>query len=380
MIEANWQVPTVFNEPAVVKHSGNHEPFQGSVSIVNSFVNYLSVPITLVMRSGFRFQLQPEASMTTRALICRTRIEVRGDALAGVNQFLSAINELASPELRAMRDAFSMTTEFQQYRRSATITLDYPIDYETLRNHGGTVYYSELDMVVSLDSPMNVCEHPYSQAGRDVQYANTLPVAVDGLDFNYAFSIIDNEGTIGPRFLNINNNVYKVTPKRDSTRKDGVYLVSNGEVGGSEGQTGIYTRRYSLTEVEDIHGLYATYEEAKTLGNLQAAAKRTLLELEQKVVTEKLERESALLTQKQTYETLLATAERERLVLDEQRRQAEETHRKMEAEAEKRRLEMKDLYEERSQRRKDSGETIKFLPHLIIGLGAVLMAFNKWAS
>ena len=75
---------------------------------------------------------------------------------------------------------------------------------------------------------------------------------------------------------------------------------------------------------------------------------------------------------------LLAASEREKIAADTLRREAEAKQLKLEEEAEKRRVEMKDLYEERSQRRKDSGESLKFLPNLIIGLGAVFLAIRSF--
>lgn len=372
MLESNWLVPpTHFSDPIIAdRTSAEDKSFQSpSLHIRQSFVNNLNVPITLVHRSGFRVQLDPEPNMARQCLIARTEIRVTGKSYDSVKGFLSVIDEHASPELRAMREAFQIQVEYGLSRHSATIMLDYPIDITVLRSHGSTVYYSELDMVVSLLPIYEVCEHPYSQAGRDVELANSLPIPISGLDFNYAVMIVDNKGKVGPRYLNMNNNVYKITPKQDRTRKDGVYVTSTHEVHSDTDAVVIGTKRYGFDNMEETTGLYASSEEARVHGDMKLAQQIKFAELERTVIEEKHTREKSMLRHKAELEELVRKSEKEKLAAETERRNADASLAKL-----------KDELEIRSQLRKDSGESLKFLPNLIIGLGAVILAFNKLTS
>lgn len=372
MNQANWQVPTFFNSPAVVNNGEAlaRDMFRSPVRITHSFSNNLNVPVAIVQRSGLRFELKPEPYPMANVLVIRTEILITGEGSLSVGRFLSAIGEHSSAELQAMKKAFQTQVE-QAGNNGVRIVLDYPVEYETLSHHGGTVYYSELDMVVSLSSLENVCEHPYSQAGRDVANANSLPLAVDGLDFNYAISVVDNSGTRGAYWLNINGRVSKVTPKRDGTRKDGIHLVSNFSLGGDQ-PTRLVSEYYTFDSAEEL-GLYKSHDEAMCLGDLQGQSKAEVLKLEQKIVSMKQERELALLEQKKQMDTVINQIEREKLDLDKQKREAEER-------AETRRQEMKDMYEARSYGRKDNSEALKLLPNIIIGIGAVFLAISTFAK
>ncbi len=383
MLESNCRVPSVFNNPVVVK-SGDEDrrEFQKSgLEIIHTFANHSHVPITIVHRSGLKVTLQPNPRLgSTSGLIARTEIRASGESYQSVSKYLSAVGEHASPELLKMRESFQMQLEFSQSRNAGAIILDYPVDLEVLRQHGGTVYYSELDMVVSLESAFTVSEHPYSQAGRDVAFANSLPIPVDGLDFSYAISIVDSTHQIGPRYLNMVGSVYKVTPKVDHTRKDGVYVMSTHEVVGSIKQDGWWVRRFGFENLEATLGLYASSEEAMVHGDAVTAEKMRLAEVEKEIVQLKAERERDLLTQKKEMDVVLHKAEQEKVEAEDRRRKAEEAQRKAEEESERRRLQLRDLMEERSQIRKDGGETLKFLPNLVIGIGAIMLALGKFAS
>jgi len=60
----------------------------------------------------------------------------------------------------------------------------------------------------------------------------------------------------------------------------------------------------------------------------------------------------------------------------DQARQHEEYQRKMERE----RAQMKDDYERKSHERKDHSESLKFLPTIIVGIGAIMVAIKTLLS
>lgn len=329
-----------------------------AVEFRTSFINNTSEPIVVLWRSGLKLTLPPRSDLHKSAFLARVEIQLSHEVKTDAQRILSGIGEDASAELKALRDAFTYHVERNRWS-GAVITLDYPLTVEQLREYGGSIYYHELDVVVSLELFENVPPHPATEEGKNVHLTNTEEKEEES-GFLYAVDVVDNLAVFGERFLNINGKAYKVKPKIDLNRRNGIYITSNRPSSNARTDNNKEVSYFLLEKAEEL-GLYRTMEEAMANGDLATARKQQLVELEHQLAVEK--RKFQQLEQQHRLET----AEKEREL------------KKLEGDlkgADLRLQQMKDYYESRSFERKDQSETIKFLPTVLVGLGA-LFAFIK---
>jgi hypothetical protein len=350
----------------------NHSPIETRLT----YLNHTNHPITVEWRSGLKCVLRPEPNFETNKLIVRVEITIHPQVKLDIQRVLSAVTDAASAEMKAMRTSFNLSLKAGHYG-SIVMILDYSLTVEQLRQFGGSVYYHEVDCVFSLLSLEHSPPHPHSPAGR-----NLCLIDADGdgnmTGFRYSIEIIDNAGKFGDRYLNIGNKVYRAPAQKDHERRDGVYVVSNEPVEGQIEMSERKVQLYSFEQAKEQLGLYRTPEEAMNLGDVSQAKKEELLNLEHQIQVEKAElarerqqHEKEMLDKEKALKEAEEARDRNARVIDEMR--SEQEHRqKLERER------VKDYYEDRSYERKDSNETLKFLPTLILGIGAAVAAVFKW--
>jgi len=131
-----------------------------------------------------------------------------------------------------------------------------------------------------------------------------------------------------------------------------------------------------VTYSKDIEsfGIYGTFAKAKANGDIS-----------RQMELKKIEFDARVLEQKHENEILKAAAEQDRIQFERREREllAEHEARKRERDEamaslehmrEIERAKAKDIFEDRSYARKDSSETIKFIPAIVVGLGAIFAA------
>jgi len=364
-------IPTHFGEtrgaPARPLELNSIKP----IECKSTYINNLSVPVTIVWRSGFRFSLPPVPNLDSNRLIIRTTINIDQSVKNDVERVLSAVDENSTREMVAMRQAFIGQNQGNTYR-GASIVLDYPMSLDELRNYGGSVYHNELDCVISLLPVDKAPLHPHSEAGKRSQTVVSSPVTHGGPSFAYAVEMVDNSGRYGPRYLNMNGQIYKITPKKDSSRRDGFFIVSNAPAQGDRADNAVTVTHYPFELGESDLGLYESYSEALNLGDTSLSRKEELASLEHnnrvmaaEMVRMRADHERTMLEKQ---------AELKRLEMERDKRAAEYAQKEQEMAQE--RAEMKDRYEKRSYERKDNSEALKVLPSIIVGLGAILVAIK----
>lgn len=347
----------------------DHSP----VEFRTTYLNHLPVPVTVAWRSGLKCVLPNEPSFETNHLIVRTEITFQHAVKLDIKRVLSAVADDAGMELRALRDAFKISLQQSRFG-SVTVILDYHLSIEQLKEYGGSVYYHELDTVFSLYNLDRCPPHPYSAAGRDLCLVEATPSKIG---FHYGIEIIDNAGKYGDRYLNIGNKVYRAPVHKDSTRRDGVYIVANepvlGEIEASEREV----QYYPFEVAEEQVGLYRTPEEALNLGDLSQARKEELTNLEHEIQKGKAE----LMRERQKFEAEMMDKERAlkeaEIERDRNARVIEELRADQEHKLKLERERVKDYYDDKSYERKDNNEILKFIPAVVVGIGAVIVAFKK---
>jgi hypothetical protein len=380
--------PTVYKATAIPTHFGAVKPaaigptdrnFNQPIEYHLSYINNFPVPVTVVWRSGLKFTLQPEPSLTSADFVARVSITMDSKVKVDIARVLSAVTEESSMELKAMRQAFEAQVKVNTYG-GAKIVLDHSLSLQRLQEMGGTVYYSEHDAVVSILPFDQVPPHPYSPEGMQQQVvAGALGLGNENT-FGYVIEIIDNHAKYGDRYLNICNKVYRISPKKDWERQDGIYVVSNYAVEGELGMSGRHMKNYSFEQAEELLGLYRTYEEALNFGDVASGRKLQIAELEHEVNVGKRQLQEA--TSRHQLEMLEKEKQLKELLQAHERHnsEVEALRSRQEHELKLERDRLKDFYENRSYERKDQSESLKFLPSLVIGIGAIFMAIKTFAT
>lgn len=367
-------------------------PINPAMDVAISYDNNLGTPVTVVMRTGMTARLNPSHRRGPSAFSVRYRLSLAGD----VNLDMFRLSNANTPEGRLLKDALEYGDVYtQRRRRYADIT--YVVTREELLAKNGSLYLDNLDIVVSLLQDELVPHHPHSVVGiRNRLVQENDPVnRVDC--FGYSLQIVDNHEAFGARYVNINNRVYKVPAVSDPERPDGVYRVSSPEVQGDFDHNPPVSQYYKFDQLESAGlGLYASYQEALTLGDQLGTRKAELEvqshELKQQEVQlkhERMERESEFDRRKQALEEIRHKAEDLRKSQEiqykfaEQQMTVRQTQLKHElSELEYRRdvasMRHKDHYELRSYERKDSSEFLKVIPAVIAGVAAIVLAFKKF--
>ena len=377
-----------FNQPAPIhfgnvniatlgprKLGANFSPIEYKLT----YINNLPIDVVVEWRSGLKFTLKSQRSMACNKLIARVEIVIHQSIKNDIQSLLSAVDENSSLELRAMRDAFNLQVEKNLYG-GVTLILDYPLTLSELKEYGGSIYYNELDCVISLLEFNKTPPHPNSEEGKRKQIITGSVVDRNGKTFGYSVQIIDNHNRHGPRYLNIGNDVYKVNNEKDNNKRDGIYIVSNSSIGGELGMSGIDVRRYPFDGAEEKLGLYRTYDEALNLGDTANARKQANNELEHRITLQKGELQKA----KHEHDLAMIAKDAEVKAMQiEQDRQAQAImamREKAEQEMNAERARVKDHYENKSHVRKDTSESVKYLPSIVIGLGAFFLAIRTILS
>lgn len=375
-----------FGKPALY-HNGFKKQMAHSspITITESFFNYTRTPLTLVKRNGLVIPLQPEPVMGFDEKLCiRVEFQIRNASVALIKKQLTLIDEQDDEALHQLRAALENSV-ISPTAFGVKVTLEYPLSLTELKKYGGTVYYGELDLVVSLDPPDTVIPHPHSERGRRANIATEIMTSNNAESFGYSVFVVDNHGQYGPRYLNIGGKVYRVGPVRDFSQKDGVYVTSSRPADGDLFMPGVEVLHYSFEGAEETVGLYKTFDEAMNLGDLNTARKEALVNMEQANLV--LQKDLTLVKSKQAADQaeqdrqmreLVTAHEREKFEMVQKQAEVEASAKKREIEAEQKRAEMKDHYEKRSLDRKDNSEVVKVLPAIIVGIGAAVAVFMKF--
>lgn len=245
---------------------------------------------------------------------------------------------------------------------------------------GGMLYHDELDTLFKLGAEPFSCHHPHSPMARIADAEHEASSIQDKLGFVFWVELVDNVGQYGERYISICNEVYKLVPRMDKNRLDGLYIVSSKSVNGKIQQDGVNTRFYALDTIEKELGIYKTYEMALSHGDIAGLRKKELADLEHAMTLDRQQFQR----DKLRYETELEDRNRKVKDLEYERgiiqRQMDELKARTEHLIEMEKLRTKDRYERQSHDRKDASEFIRFLPTVLAAIGTALMAWRTFKS
>lgn len=356
-------IRTYCSTPRHVVLTGNESNTRESpVEMRVTYHNRTPFPVRITQRSGLSFVLPSTQNFTDASeLIVRIEWFMVNAVRKNAHGLLGRLQHFAE-EQRALLEALRCEA-CQDVNGNIRFTIEYPIKYSTLKKYGGTIYYREIDTVVSLDTETNHL-HPYSEEARGHQI-HTAETLSEGTGINILLRIIDNDGTFGNRYINIDGEVFFVLSEKDMLYRNGIYRTAKGVI-NEVGETDLIKSRYTLEEGEKELKLFRTYEEALIGGNQDLMRKEQLASLEHETAMQKKQIEAL------KAEAAIRQAEREETKEELELLRAKEEHqRTLERER------TKDFYEQRSATRKDTSEEIKFIPTLLIGLGAIIIGIKS---
>lgn len=372
------EVHSVFGEPVRNVAPASKISSQGRkfIEVRQWPLNFTTQDLSIAYRNGLSINLPRQYSRDSEALIIRTEIRLEGLVEINVKHLLSVAEEHCSSEMKLIRQAISLRDQHNPDMEpfgGLILVIDYSISLAELRKFGGSVYFHEADLLVSHLPVDRAPQHPYSEQGtlstlRYEQHRNGHE------RFGFVIEIIDNQGKIGERYINIGRRVSKIPPKLDPRRLDGIYVSWTQAVSGRLSLPEEQIQCFSPEEADTEFNLFKTYAEAETYGDGDLARKKELVTLEHATVVEKAQLQHEKTRSDQDtlkLETNLKELVHEHEVLKQDRDRA---HQRLDLMRETERQQMKDYYENRSVQRKDGSELLRIIPAIVMGIGAVILA------
>jgi hypothetical protein len=343
------------------------------------YINGMGHSVFITDRSGIKVEVPPTYSAQLGFTVIKT-LSVQKD----VNIYIDDIYNANSTECSVLVKLVS-EGNFDRIINRKQYEISYFIPKEDIEKKGGSLYLYELDLLVSTLNDCYTPFHPFSEVG----YRNIMMMNEEASntveDFGFSIKIVDSAGIFGDRFINISGMVFRIkTRYYYDGLMDGVYFVSSPESHGNIVTGKPNSIKYTFEEADEKLKLYRSQEEAETLGDVEAQRDKEL----KKLSIEVKERDMQIKKEKIEFEHQMELNRRElenEFFEKELQYKKDEMERDIEIKRLKARLEeesfkRKDYYEERNHQRKDTTESLKYIPALLAVFTAVLtaaVALNK---
>lgn len=389
---------------ATNKPLDNHKTVDSYISSTRNYTNNTGKNITVCDRNGLRQIVCSKTSDPTGEFIIRNSYVVAQQAYKDLTSLFTTVKENANTDLSVWRKGFLANVvtkpngEF--IGQSTTLDIETTVNLDEINGSHGNVYVVEADIVVSTRDILEAEGNPFTDTS--IHFNSLDNFLVDNnTSFSLKIDIVDNDNCIGNRYTKFFGEIRTIVPTKCENRENGITISTReSTISGTEPNK-VITHIFNLSELEKL-GLYKTKEEAEYAGDSKMLRAEELAKLEHdnlvlrgELTNDKTKHEMNLLSVKQQYNEFENTLKREAL---EREREHKELLEKLalkktllEDELEFQRQRNKDRFDERSNYRKDhfedksyvrkdTSEIIKYLPTMIIGIGAVLFALVKVSS
>lgn len=377
---AQIEVPSVFGEP-IISGDGVYKTAKQKRYIERRSypLNFTAQDLTIGYRDGLKFKLPRQYDEDHQSqLIIRTELILTNLVEINVNHLLSVVDEHCSSEMRLVRQAISPQDQ-DPYRRfdGLNLTIDYSISIPELRNYGGSVYFHDVDLMISQLDCDRAPEHPYSEQGMLKAQCVDLQRQTGGR-FGFSIEIVDNQGLIGDRYINVGGQISRITAGINYRKMDGIYVSWNHGVSGRLDLPDTQVRCYTPEQADLEFKLFRSYHEAERFGDGDDVRKKEIADIEHEttLLKARLQAEKAVSDRKNVeLDLALKTLSSQHDALKHERDEmmSRQSH-TLEIEKQK----IRDYYEGRSYERKDQSEIVKFLPSIAMGIGAIILAVKAF--
>lgn len=363
----------IYHESTDVKPEDPNSSWRSQLEISVKYQNGLSCPVTIIGRDGIPFKLPNDINDRSNVLsIIKTyRIDMSVD-VDPVSVFFNA--QETSADRDAIIEAYTNAVENQTVthnRNHLRFSVKHTIDRDSIVvDAGGCLYNPDFDIMVSVLDDAAGVTHPYSIPATRRQILINESNINDTDKFGYSIYIISNDGAMGDRYVNINGEVFLVPSSRNNSLRNGIYLCSSSPMSTEAKRMMPRIHHYSYEEGVEKLKLFKSRDEAATYGDVFSERER---EIEERALNIK-NTEADLKERKLKLEQELIEGKRklEEMEHDRKRQQSELEH-----ERSIKSLREKDYYESRSNTRKDSLETVKFVAVIVPSILSLITLWFK---
>ena len=313
--------------------------------------NQTKTPLVMCDRFGLKTVLGEKATsfiLEEPCIVIAHKLTITGSAaVAAVRQ------QLQSPHLESHLNKMGNNFIVSGYRdNTLELAFESVIKLTELQSMGGSVYYTDIDLLFSVESLNDAPYHPCSPEARITKL--TSPTDDGTLIFDVF--VVDNANEVGTVYYNVNGDIHPLQPKRYSKLKSGCYYTAPG-VNGKVTEVIPFNDKDALK----AKGFFLTESDALDFGNIEQAEKKELLSLQKQLSDMANEKQA----KQQEFDLL-------KLELENERMQAEHKLNAAKMNLDLQGSEIKHHYNNLSLDRKDTSEFLKFLPNLAIGVGTLL--------
>lgn len=355
------------------------------------FINCTDRVLYIGFRDGTMATINPVNRLgLTHELIVRKRVSFnRNNRVSMGGHLVSDVEESAIRESYTNMELSPISDDYFTY-------VDYIITKSDLESNGGTIYYAELDIIISISINEEVQYHPYASKTSYLNMAST-ELANDYNSTTFDITIVDNKDVLSKKYINLAGKVHEVTPVLNSSADDGVYITRTRCVTSNVHDVPPPTIIKSNIEDHSPEDgtmeptIYDSFQDALELGDPKKIRtdvvnerERELREKEHALKTRELELknlkidlERKLTEEKTKYERESDQHRSDKLRLEKQLDELKHMQQSIEHEHKMKSIKVKDTYEERSYRRKDKSEFIKYLPAMVTGIVGIATLINK---
>lgn len=369
-------------EPATLQLNDRAKNHYSPVSVAINYFNYLPFDVSIVERSGFRHVVPSVIgeNATHCDFIVRLTYTIRSSSISEIKRVINSMDVRPEDDLSIIKTTFADNTgKYGNFSYVGfEIVLETRYKHELFSKVNSDLYCNKRDIVISSRQIHDASAHPYSSDSK----FNGEPLTSDIEELNsedYAIRVelIDNFEESGPLYSYSLGDVACIVPKKDPTRLNGIYVTKIEKNTLTGNGFRIKTDKYDLSEAQEKLKLYDSIKEAESGGDLAASRKLELENLTYQHSLLKRDNDQISLKHKRELDDIEHTRKLESFEWEQRIKFLERENEQLTMLRENERNDRKDFFERNSQYRKETIDYLKFLPHLIISIGAIYLAVNK---
>lgn len=369
-------------EPATLQLNDRAKSHHAPVSIAIKYFNYLPFDVCVVERSGFRHTVPSVIgeNATQSDFIVQLIYTVRSSSISDLKRVINGMDVRPGDELNIIKMTFADNTGkygFHSYV-GFEVTLETRYRQELFSKVNCDLYCNKRDIVISSKNIVDASSHPYHP---DSKYNGELLVSkleeLNDDDYAIRLEIVDNFDETGPMYGYSLGKVVTIIPKKDPGRLNGIYVTRIEKNNLSGNGFRIKTDKYELSEAHESLKLYDNIKEAQAGGDLASSRKLELENLSHEHTLLKRENDRVALEHKRELDEIEHNRKLETMQWEQRIKLLERENEQLTMLRENERNDRKDFMERNAQYRKETIDYLKFLPHLIISIGAIYLAINK---
>lgn len=377
------RIPPTYSVRKIDPHEPPQRGVQAPFNVQMLYTNGLAQSVTITLRNGLSFSIpsNPALQRYSQYFTCQVRYQAERGVNIDVSRILDEVDpDHSPPEMVALKKARDRA-HLTPVSHAANFGIDYSLSRDEIIRNGGSIYVHELDILVTMGIDPHMPIHPFSDLGLAVKacYQERMDSTYNG--FMSAIELIDNADRIGDVFINFYGKAYRIPARKDPEREDGFTLYQTHDVNNETRESDVVVTRLNYEELDKLIGVFTTAKEAEAYGSILDQKDRELQQAKQDHELDKLEKQRELKEQGYELERLQNEAKQaniEREVAHRERKMMlDELEQRRKLDREEQSLDRKDQYEKRSYQRKDSSEFLRWLPHVVVGIGGVIMTIQK---